>query len=190
MTRVEYEAQQCPAHSAWLLPIRRTATAMPAKTLRRTIRSGQSGSSTVELALIAPILLLLLIAVIEFGLLFWANLTMQHAVREGARYAVTGRSDLDPNIGSQQRYLAIIQKIKDSSMGLYDRIDPVISVNNGTRYGNVGSYSSTMFGGPGDILVVRLDCTWPVFTPLLTPFFTDGKYRFSVAATMRNEAFL
>jgi hypothetical protein len=37
--------------------------------------------------------------------------------------------------------------------------------------------------------VLRLDCSWPVLTPMLRPFFSDGKYRFSVAATMRNEAF-
>ena len=70
-------------------------------------------------------------------------------------------------------------------MGLYGRLDPVISIHNGAQYG-----SSAMAGGPGDIVVLQLDCAWPILTPLLMPFFSGGKYRFSVAAAMRREAFL
>ena len=60
--------------------------------------------------------------------MFWVNLTMQYAVREGARYSITGQSGLDPATLNKQRYLAVIQRIKDSSMGLY----PVVS--SGDRY--------------------------------------------------------
>jgi Flp pilus assembly protein TadG len=150
------------------------------------------GTSAVEFALIAPVLLFLLFVVVDFGVLFWVNLTMQYAVREGARYAVTGQSNLDPNAKNPQRYLAIVQEIRDSSMGLYDMVSPsyVITVNGAAQsYSSSGSYSSGMFGNPGDIVVLQLNCNWPLLTPFIQPMFTNGIYSFSVAATMRNEGF-
>jgi len=139
------------------------------------------------MAIIAPVFLLIMLALVELSLMFFTTLTMQYAVREGARYAITGRSNLDPNTASQQRYAAVIQSIRDNSLGLYEKVTPQISVN-GTRYAST-DYSSGMFGAAGDIIVLQLDCSWPVTTPLLSQFFANGKYSFAVAATMRNEAF-
>jgi Flp pilus assembly protein TadG len=70
----------------------------------------QRGSAVVEMAIIAPIAFLLLIGVIEYSILFYTTLTMQYAVREGARYAVTGRTDKDPAASNQQRYLAVVSR--------------------------------------------------------------------------------
>lgn len=158
---------------------------LPAPRRRRRPCGGlhQRGTTIVEFAIIAPVFLLLMIGVIELSMVYFANLTMQHAVREGARYAVTGQNNLDPNASNQQRYQAVIQKIKDSSMGMYDKVAPVISVN------NVSGSNSGMFGNPGDIVVISLDCNWPLVTPMMAAFFTSGKAHFVVAATMRNESF-
>jgi Flp pilus assembly protein TadG len=165
---------------------------MAAPFSRRASHRQQRGVSTIEFALIAPVLFLLLFIAIDLGLLLWVNLTMQYAVREGARYAVTGQSNLDPDTSSQQRYLAVIQEIKDSSMGLYNIVNPsyVITINGTTQnYSDQSSYNSNMFGNPDDIVVLQLNCTWPLLTPLVQPFFAGGNYAFSVAATMRNEDF-
>lgn len=138
------------------------------------------------MALILPAFLLLLIGIIELSLMYFVNLTMQYSVREGARYAVTGAADADPNTANQQRYLAIIERMKTSASGFYTAVSPVISTNNVT-YTDSSSYNAAMFGQAGDILVIKLECTWPLATPILRPFFTDGKYRFTVAVTMLNE---
>lgn len=164
--------------------------------MKRMKKRHEKGATIVEFALLAPVFLFLLFIIIELGILFWVNLTMQYAVREGARYAITGQSNLDPNAANQQRYLAVIQKIKDSSMGLYTRVNPTIVVNAVSQA--PGSYNNSMFGGSDSIVVLQLDCTWPVATPawrlmsLLSPgnqANPPGQYAFSVAATMRNEAF-
>lgn len=149
-------------------------------------RSKERGASAVEFAIIAPALFLLLIAIVEVCMLFWVNLTMQYAVREGARYAVTGRADLDPHPTNDKRHRAVIEAIRENSMGLFDRVEPRI---NNVKYGNPSAYHTGMFGKAGGVFVLRIDCTWPLMTPILRPFFNDGKYRFSVATTMRNEAF-
>ena len=146
----------------------------------------QGGATVVEMALVLPLFLLLLVGVIELSLMFFANLTMQYAVREGARYAITGLSDADPNTTNQQRYQAVIARMKISSIGIFDMTSPVITTNN-IKYTDSTSYNAAMFGKAGDILVIRIDCAWPLATPMLTPFFKDGVYRFTVAATMLNE---
>jgi len=47
------------------------------------------GQSLVELALTLPILLLLLVGVLDLGRLYFAQITVVNASREGARYATT-----------------------------------------------------------------------------------------------------
>lgn len=147
----------------------------------------------VEFAIVASVFLLLLMVIIDLGLLFWVNLTMQYAVREGVRYAITGQSNLDPNAANQQRYLAVIQSMRDNAMGMWDSVSPSVSIglNGGAaqNYANSTQYTPGMFGSAGDIVVVQVNCTWPLLTPLVAPFFPGGKYIFSVAGTMRNEAF-
>jgi Flp pilus assembly protein TadG len=154
--------------------------------LTRPSRKGQSGSTVVEFAIIAPVLLFVICMIIDLGLMFWVNLTMQYAVHEGARYAVTGQDNLDPDTANPQRYLAVIQDIETSSMGLYSLVNPTISV---TVNGTPTAYGANMFGGPGDLIVLQLNCKWSLLTPLIAPFFSNGVYKFSVAATMRNEGF-
>lgn len=151
---------------------------------RRPLR--QRGATIVEFAIIAPVFVMLMIGVIELSMVYFANLTMQHAVREGARYAVTGQSNLDPNTANQQRYAAVLQKIKDSSMGMYDKVSPTVSVTN--MSGGTSSGSGT-FGSAGDIIVISLDCNWPMVTPMMAAFFSNGKAHFVVSATMRNESY-
>jgi len=137
------------------------------------------------MAIIAPVFLLVLLGLIELSLMFFATLTMQYAVREGARYAITGQSNLDPASKDQQRYAAVIESMRANSLGFYERLAPKITVN-GVGYANT-SYSNSMFGTPGSIVVLQLTSEWQVGTPLLSQFFKDGKYTFVVGATMRNE---
>lgn len=130
----------------------------------------------------------ILLAIAEFSIMFWAKLSMQHAVREGARYSITGRTDLAP-VDDPTRYNAVISRMRSQSIGLYDIIEPEVTVQrldvDGTRH----TISGSSFGNPGEIVIIRLECEWPLFTPIVRPFFENGTYKFSVEATMRNEAF-
>lgn len=169
-------------------------TALPPTTLSAPVSLGRkrrhplfgrsAGTTTVEFAIVAGLYLLLMFALIDFALLGFVNLTMQHAVREGTRYAVTGRSDLDPD-NEGDRYRAVVQKIRDNSMGFFDKVmkeeDIKITRPDGTPVAG--------FGASSEIIVITLNCTWPLMTPLVSPFFNDGKYTFTVGATMKNEGF-
>ena len=48
-------------------------------------RSGERGQGLVEFTLVVPLFLLILLGVLEFGLAFTHNLTLEYATREGAR---------------------------------------------------------------------------------------------------------
>ena len=49
------------------------------------------GQTLIEFALIAPVFFILLFGIIDFGLMLNNRITLEHAVREGARYGmVTG----------------------------------------------------------------------------------------------------
>jgi hypothetical protein len=142
----------------------------------------QRGAAAVEFALVGSLYLLLVMAILEFSVMFSVNLTMQYAVREGARAAIVGAPQAD-----------VIRKIQESSMGYWGKVSPVISIatNGGAahRYGAPGDYTSSMFGGPGDLVALQIECAWPLFTPMVGTFFPGGVYRFTVGAAMRNEAF-
>ena len=45
----------------------------------------EAGASAVELGLVLPFLAAILFGIVEFGLMFNAQLTLQHAAREGVR---------------------------------------------------------------------------------------------------------
>jgi hypothetical protein len=53
----------------------------------RSYNGSSRGQTLVEFALILPIIVILLFGIIDFGLMLNHRITLQHAVREGARYA-------------------------------------------------------------------------------------------------------
>lgn len=60
------------------------------------LRDRQSGAALVEFAVLAPLLLLLVLGIVEFGWKFGQFNDVRHAVREGARFAaVNAGSDSD-----------------------------------------------------------------------------------------------
>ena len=141
----------------------------------------ERGGTLVEFALVAPLMILLIMAALELAIVFWVNLTLQHAVREGARYAVTGQ-------GGAQREQLVLQRIVDQSMDLYQRVQPVLSINQASVAADMAPLPPGMLGAGGEMLLLQIDGAWPVASPLLQPWL-GTVYRFRVAATMRNEAF-
>lgn len=85
----------------------------------------QKGQGLVEFALILIPLLMLVLGIIEAARVFHAYLAVQHAAREAARYAVTGRpfDDTNPNDGpftrdDATRVAAIKEVAKAQALGL------------------------------------------------------------------------
>ncbi len=52
------------------------------------LRQSESGAAMVEFAFVLPVLLSLILGVMEVGRALYAYQTLDHAVREGARFAI------------------------------------------------------------------------------------------------------
>ncbi len=70
-----------------------------------------SGQALVEFAFVLPILLLLIVALIDFGILFYTQMSVVNAAWEGAR---AGATIVDPTRGDQE----IIGAIHEAAYGL------------------------------------------------------------------------
>ncbi len=79
---------------------------------RRVIKA-RDGAAATEFALVAPILVLTLVGVIEVGAAMFVGALMEGAVREGARYGITGQ-------GGPGRLQAIRDIIEDTTVGMVD----------------------------------------------------------------------
>jgi Flp pilus assembly protein TadG len=144
----------------------------------------------VEFAIVASLLMSVLLAIVDFGQLFWTNLTMQHAVREGVRYAVTGRSGLAPTPASPTaRCDAAVEKIREQAMGLYERTGASAVFKTVAADGSIRTLGAGSCYGAGQIIIVQVNAAARVWTPIVAPFFAGNEYRFSVSTTMKNEAF-
>jgi Flp pilus assembly protein TadG len=62
----------------------------------RQIGRRQDGQALVEFAFVTPVLLLLVLGIIQFGILFNNYITLTDAVRAGARQAAVSRTLPDP----------------------------------------------------------------------------------------------
>jgi Flp pilus assembly protein TadG len=58
-----------------------------------TVISSGNGFSLLEFALVAPVFLLLLFGIVDFGRAYSTSVTLTNAVREGARYGITNPTD-------------------------------------------------------------------------------------------------
>jgi TadE-like protein len=76
---------------------------------------GQRGQALVEFALVSVLFFLLTFGVFDLARLFQSWVTVQHASREAARYAITGRNDC---AGALNRNACIVWTAKHATGGL------------------------------------------------------------------------
>src|SRR4030042_1880998 len=107
-------------------------------------RKGEDGQSLVEFALVLPIFLLVLFAIVDFGMAFHAWITVTNSAREGAR------------IGSVHAPSAAIeQRVRDTSDTL-DQGNLSVPVSNADDQG----------GQPGESVVVDVRYSYSLMPPL------------------------
>ena len=139
------------------------------------------GQTMTEFAMIAPLYLLLIFAVMDFGRMFLVQMNLQQAVQEAARFASTGNHLSDPKNPGQSlsRVNSIIQKAQQVSGGA-----DLTNIQISSLKGGAGSA-----GGPGDTVTVSLTSNLKLRTPMVAHFFPSGVYTFISSATFKNEPF-
>ncbi len=151
-----------------------------AATRRRKQRS-TAGTSILEFAFVVPVFLLLLFALIDFARLFYVEVTLQNAVRQAGRYAVTGNHLPDPKHQGQNlsRVNSIVQIAQNAAQGLDVSAIQVSSLGGGN-----GSA-----GGPEDTVTIALTTNLKFMTGFVGQFFKNGTYTFTVSVSFKNEPF-
>jgi len=150
-------------------------------------KAKDSGATLVEFAISLSLFLLLILGTMDFAYLFYTKLTLQNAVRQAGRYAITGQCV--PNINGScklDRYNSIIQTLQTASNGLLNSSNSNdISI---TCTANGGGCPNQA-GGPGDIITITVTYTYTFMTAPIAKFFTGGKYVFTVSVAFNNEPF-
>lgn len=142
----------------------------------------QFGVYITELAIILPLFLLLLIGVLDFSRLMYTQITLEHAIREGGRFGVTGNRLPGEEPGDLLNRIDSIKRvIEDYAVGVnVNTADIEISTVDG------GDGDA---GGGGELFTISLTHSVDLVTPLIAEFFDDGKYTFTVETSFRNEPF-
>jgi len=158
----------------------------PAIEVRRVKRRSK-GSSIIEFAFVAPIFFLLCAGIIDFGRLFFVQMTVQSALREAARYATIGQhqSGNDPSTGQPYTREASIRQIiitEAAAAGVKasDMTITLMSVNGGNN----------IAGTPMDTMSISVQTTLRLITPYIGHFFTpNGSYVVTQKISFKTEAF-
>jgi Flp pilus assembly protein TadG len=140
------------------------------------------GQTVLEFAIVVPLFLLLVFATIDFGRLFYVQMTLQNAVRQAARYAITGSKQTGVS-----RYQSVLNVATQAAMGLAEVTDISVSVA-GQLQTNCAVVTCTA-GGPQQPVTISIGANLQLMTPLISSFFPNGKYPFRVSVTFQNEAF-
>lgn len=140
-------------------------------------RFSERGQTMIEFAMVIPIVALLFMGIFDFSRFFYARLTLQHAIHEATRFAVTGGALDDGQGNTMTRVESIKSVITREATALDLDVDQLI-------------IDPADGGGPTEIVTVTGNFEFQFVTPGVSVFFPGGKYDFTVATSMKNEPFL
>ena len=168
--------------------------------LLRRFRRDRSGATALEFAIVAPVFLVLLFAILETALMFFANQVLETVTQEAARMILTGQAQ-NANYTQQNFKTYVCNQIP----ALFNCNDISIDVESYPAFSSLnltspidgnGNFNSSNLqynpGGPGDIVVVRLFYQWPLFVTRLgwNPSNLSGNKRLLVGtAAFKNEPY-
>lgn len=107
----------------------------------------EKGQSMVEFALVLPILLIVLCGILDFGWLYYNQITLNNAAREGARYAVI---HYDPTIDwkreAESRMINDMVGVKSATAIVSDPIEQQITASVTATPRILTAFTSTILG--------------------------------------------
>lgn len=161
------------------------------ETMKRTVpflRRNNDGASAVEFAIVAPVLLLLIFGIIEFGLIMFVSSVVEGATANAARLAKTGaeRSEAGtPAERASEDSARIRAIILERGGGLIDNNNLTVTITpmQGGAPGTVGE--------SGEMVVYETIYNWELFTPLMANIIapSDGVFPVKAMSFVVNEPY-
>lgn len=175
---------------------------LPLKTMEFLARFAreEKGATVVEFAMVALPFFMLLYAIFDVALIFFASTTLENGIVAAARQIRTGQAQAS-NMDAAQFRALVCNEISmllgcDARLGLDVRkFTGFNNVNFGAALDGNGNLSGNMTfdpGAPGDVVVVRAFYTWPMLTPTVGAQFVNmagGHRLLSTSIAFRNEPF-
>jgi Flp pilus assembly protein TadG len=160
-------------------------------------RRDRKGAAAIEFAMIGIPFLMMLFAIIETAMMFFATQVLESATQDSARLIMTGQAQLGAMSASQfkanlcARLVGLFDctngvDIEVTSYPTFAAVNPTNPLNNGV-YTPPSGYSP---GSAGQIVVVRTFYQWPVFVSGFgyNPGNVNGNKRLlGAVAAFRNE---
>lgn len=125
-------------------------------------KKGEKGQALVEFALLVPIFLILMFAIMDFGMGFYSWITVTNSAREGARLgAVHPPLDVpaSPCFGKVSLEECIEDRVRETAGLPYEDTNLDVDVNCGDPPGPCPAQS-------GESVVVQVDYRYELMTPL------------------------
>jgi len=121
----------------------------------------QRGNAFVESAFVLVPLFALIFAIVDFGLAIFVRSTLQHAVREGTRYAITYQTKV--GMSHDQSIKSVVQA---NAMGFLDGAEGAAKIH--IRYYNPTTFLEVTANAPGNLVEISVEgFTWGWLAPLL-----------------------
>jgi len=148
--------------------------------------ASMKGQDVVEFAIVVPLFLFLIFAVIDFGRLFFVQMNLQQALMEAGRFASTGNHLPDPKSPGQNlsRVNSIVADAQQHAAGALMMGATISTVQVSSVYGGSGSA-----GGPGDTVTISLIANLKLLTPFVAQSFPSGAYTLTSSVSCKNEPF-
>ncbi len=148
------------------------------------LKANDSGQTLVQFAISLPIFLLLILGVVDYGYLFSTKVTLQNAVRQGGRYAITGEC-ITGSDGTclQSRYNSVIQTVENASLGRLNGSQISVTCQ------DEGGGCPNGAGGPGDVVTITVTYPYHFMTGPIGAFFPGSSYTLKVSSAFTNEIF-
>lgn len=138
--------------------------------ISRFVRT-ERGATAVEFALIAPPFLAMLLGILEVAIFLFAQMTLQNAANQAARYFLTGQAQ-----SGNWSATTVVGKVCPTVV--FNCNNVFITVQNSTSFSGANTGAPSMYDGngnalgqanytydpgtPGDVMVVQLVYAWPV----------------------------
>lgn len=182
--------------------------------IRALLVRREDGATAIEFALVAPLFIYLLAAILEFALIFAAQLLLDHATQQAARTGRTGfvttdasqdatvKEILNDMVGPLLDTDALV--ITSKSYSGFDAIgeeEPYVDANgngerdNGENYTDVngnGQWDEDQgtdgYGSSGEVVVYTVSYDWTVVTPYIGNIVgNSGVVTIAATAIVQNE---
>jgi Flp pilus assembly protein TadG len=168
--------------------------------LLRRFRDNRGGASALEFAIVAPIFLALLFAILETALMFFASQVLETITQDSARMILTGQaqaanyqqSDFKQYVCNRIPALFtcsnMIVNVQSFSSFALVAINNPFNASCQVQNGNI-QYSP---GGPGDVVIVQVTYRWQLFVTGLGYDISDcpnSQKKLQATAAFQNEPY-